>query len=109
MTNVRVIQNGGTGKAVVKGFFNHLLFAMLLFCFCLFVSLLFLISGVTFFFLHSWCKTRENKTSLTIYLTLTTVLETKKMNKPRSPFDLPKERSPIVVTSIKRPLSARYI
>ena len=50
MTNVRVIQNGGTGKAVVKGFFNHLLFAMLLFCFCLFVSLLFLISGVTFFF-----------------------------------------------------------
>ena len=37
MTNVHIIQNGGTEKAVVKGFYNHLLFAMLLFCFCLLV------------------------------------------------------------------------
>ena len=49
MTNVRVIQNGGTDETVVKGFYNHLLFAMFLFCFCLFVSLFFLTSGVTFF------------------------------------------------------------
>ena len=61
MTNVRVIQNGGTGKAVVKGFFNHLLFAMLLFCFCLFVSLLFLISGVTFFFYAAGVKQGKTK------------------------------------------------
>ena len=61
MTNVRVIQNGGTGKAVVKGFFNHLLFAMLLFCFCLFVSLLFLISGVTIFFYTAGVKQGKTK------------------------------------------------
>ena len=102
MANVRVIQNGGTDKAVEKGFYNHLLFAMSLFRFCLLVSLFFLTSGVTFFFLHSWCKTRGNKTSLTIYLTLTTVHEREKMNKPLSPFGHPNERSPIV-TSIKRP------
>lgn len=102
MTNVRVIQNGGTDEAVVKGFYNHLLFAMFLFCFCLFVSLFFLTSGVTFFFYTAGVKKKENNTSLTIYLTRTTVHETKKMNKPRSPFGHPKERSPIV-TSIKRP------
>ena len=59
MTNVRVIQNGGTDEAVVKGFYNHLLFAMVLFCFCLFVSLFLLTSGVTFFFYTAGVKQRK--------------------------------------------------
>ena len=59
MINVRVIQNGGIDEAVVKGFYNHLLFAMFLFCFCLFVSLFFLTSGVTFFFYTAGVKKRK--------------------------------------------------